>query len=158
MRRLALIAVALAFAAPLSAQTANIMAEYWADSGSLPPEYAWQTNVTITAEGKLTLRYCIGYETEGDACKTRTAEVSKSNLAAILAAVAAGDLVAKPPRQSEDIPIGGDASGGKVFVDGQAVTLSAFPIADDAARVATVLDTIRAAIPARLRSRYFKRN
>lgn len=132
--------------------------EYWTDSGSLPPEYAWATEVSITADGKLTLRYCVGYATDGAGCKTRKAKVEPAQIEAVLAAVTAADLVAKPARDTEDIPVGGSATGGKVFVDGQEVPLSSFPVAADAARVGSVLDTIRAAIPQRFQNRYFDRD
>lgn len=161
--RLALTA-ALAFA-PLAAtpfaafaQDPAPFVEFWDDSGSLPPEYAWSTEVSITTDGKLTLRYCINYESDGPGCKTRKAKVEKARMDAILAAVAAGDLRTKPARATEDIPVGGGATGGKVFVDGQAVPLPSFPIDADAARVGAVLDAIRAAIPERFRNRFFDRN
>lgn len=156
--RLALAATLTFFPLAARAQDANLLAEYWTDSGSLPPEYAWETNVTISPDGKLTLRYCTGYETEGPACKTRKAKVDEAHRAAILAAVTAGDLVAKPARQTEDIPVGGGATGGKVYVDGQPVALPSFPTEQDAARVAAVVTAIEAAIPDRFRSRFFTRN
>jgi hypothetical protein len=157
LSRLAL-TVALALA-PLAthAEESALLAEYWADSGSLPPEYAWETKVSITADGKLTLIYCVGYETEGPGCKTRKAKVDEADRAAILAAVMAGDLVDKPARQTEDIPVGGGATGGRIYVDGQPVSLPAFPVDHDAARVGAVLNAIEAAIPDRFRDRYFDR-
>ena len=57
-------------------QDAPVLAEYRTDSGSLPPEYAWETSVTILEDRQLTLKHCKGYETDGPACKTRKATVS----------------------------------------------------------------------------------
>lgn len=154
-----LLTVALTLA-PLAARAdeAGLLAEYWADSGSLPPEYAWQTNVSISTDGALTLVYCTGYETAGPACKTRKAKVDEAHRAAILAAVTAGDFFGKPVRQAENHPVGGGAAGGKVYVEGQPVVLPAFPTEADAPRVAKVLEAIVAAIPERFRNRYFERN
>lgn len=145
--RLAL-SVAMALA-PLAAHAdaAGLLAEYWTDSGSLPPEYAWETKVRITADGALTLRYCTGYETEGPACKTRKGRVDEAHRAAILAVVAEGGLLAKPARQTEDIPVGGGATGGKVYVEGQPIALPAFPVEQDAARVGAVVKAHRGGHP-----------
>ena len=151
----------LAFTLALSplaaqAQDAEVLAEYWTDSGSLPPEYAWDTNVTIFADGKLTLKHCTGYETEGPACKTRTAKVTEDQLAAIRTAAQESGLADKPATQVEDdmIPIGGGVSGGYVLLDGQKIDLIAFPVEADAARVRPVLQAIHDAIPERLRHRF----
>lgn len=140
----------------VQAQDAEILAQYWTDSGSLPPEYAWETNVTIFADGKLTLKHCTGYETEGPACKTRNARLTKDQLAAIRTAAQASGLAETPAQEVGDdmIPIGGGVSGGYVLLDGQKIALIAFPVEADAARVAPVLQAIHDAIPERLRHRF----
>lgn len=148
-RLLRLAALLLTLAPAAHAEEAHVLAEYWTNNGSLPPEYAWETSVTILADGKLTLTHCTGYETEGPACKTRRAKVSAEALAAITAAAEASGLAAKPAQET-DVPIvGGGLSGGRVLLDGGEVTLLSQPAEGDAARVGSVLTAIRAAIPAR---------
>lgn len=131
------------------AEDTPVLAEYWTDSGSLPPEYAWETSVTILQDGKLTLKHCRGYETEGPACKTRRAKVTPDTLEAIRDAARASGLVEKPARQSEDIMVGGGSVGGIVYLDGQKIALLSQPADEDAERVGTVLMATGAAIPAR---------
>ncbi len=140
----------------VQAQDAEVLAEYWTDSGSLPPEYAWDTNVTIFADGKLTLKHCTGYETEGPACKTRTAWVTEDQLAAIRTAAQESGLAEKPAEEVGDdmIPIGGSSTGGSVRLDGQKIDLIAFPVESDAARIGPVLQAIHDTIPERLRHRF----
>ena len=138
------------------AQDVPVLAQYWTDSGSLPPEYAWETSVTIFADHSLTLRHCTGYETEGPACKTRKAKVTDDQIQAILTAATESGLLQTPARDlPEDmIPVGGGVTGGSVTLDGQVISLVAFPAVEDAARVAMVLQAIHAAIPERLRQRF----
>ena len=139
-----------------SAEDAAMLAQYWTDSGSVSPEYAWETTVTILEDGSLSLKYCTGYSTEGPDCKTRRAKVSEDQLQAIRAAAAESGLAETPAKELSDdmIPIGGGATGGKVVVDGQEVDLIAFPIGEDAERIAPVLSAIHDAIPERLRHRF----
>jgi hypothetical protein len=136
----------------------SLLAEYWANSGSLPPEYAWDVTVTVSSEGLLVLKHCKGYETEGPACKTRKATVSPATLAAITAAAEAAGLAESPARQVEDVPVGGSAAGGAVWLDGTRYLLPAWPVEEDAARVGSVLAAVAAAIPARLQNRFLKGN
>lgn len=153
-------ATALLLTLPLQAvaQDAAVFATYWANSGSLPPEYAWDTTVTILENGQLTLKHCTGYETEGPACKTRKAKVTTDRMDAIRVAVTEADLVANPARQTEDVPVGGGSSGGSVIIDGEKLALPAWPVAEDAERVGKVLDAIYAAIPTRLSTRFIEAN
>ena len=149
-RLLCLLSACLMTIAPAAqAQEATVLAEYWTNNGSLPPEYAWETSVTILADGKLTLTHCTGHETEGTACKTRRAKVSAEALAAITAAAEASGLSTKPAQET-DVPIvGGGLSGGRVLLEQGEVTLLSQPADADAARVDSVLAAIRAAIPTR---------
>ena len=141
--------VALAALPAHAEDAAPVLAEYWTDSGSLPPEFAWETDVTILEDGTLTLKHCKGYETEGPACKTRRAKVSSNALAAIRTAAKDSGLAEKPARET-DLPIvGGGLTGGLVHVDGQQVKLLSQPAEVDVARVGLVLTAIAAAIPAR---------
>jgi hypothetical protein len=155
--RTAVVALLLSLA---PARADDLLATYWASSGSLPPEYAWAVDVTITTSGKVTLKHCRGYETEGPACTTRTGKAGAARLNAIRQAVADSGLLERPAREAppEEIPIGGGSSGGSVVIDGQTVRLMAFPRADDAGRVAGVLAAIHAAIPSRLVRRYIEGN
>lgn len=139
-----------------AAEDTAMLAQYWTDSGSVSPEYAWETTVTILEDGSLSLKYCTGYATEGPDCKTRSAKVSEEQIAAIRAAAADSGLKEKPAKELSDdmIPVGGGATGGRVMVDGQEVDLLSFPTEEDAPRVAAVLQVIHDAIPDRLRRRF----
>jgi hypothetical protein len=130
-------------------QDAPVLAEYRTDSGSLPPEYAWETSVTILEDRQLTLKHCKGYETDGPACKTRRATVSKDTLAAILAAARDSDLAAKPALPTEYPMVGGGLTSGVVYLDGEKITLLSQPAEADVPRVGKVLAAVAAAIPPR---------
>ena len=106
-----------------AAEDAAMLAQYWTDSGSVSPEYAWEATVTILEDGSLSLKYCTGYSTEGPDCRTRSAKVSDDQLEAIRAAALESGLKDTPAKELSDdmIPIGGSATGGRVVVDGQEV-------------------------------------
>ena len=143
------LALLLLTATAAMAQDSPVLAEYWTDSGSLPPEYAWETTVTILEDGTLTLKHCKGYETEGPACKSRRANVSEDALAAIRTAAVESGLADKPAGETEFPMVGGGLTGGLVYVDGQKVKLLSQPAETDADRVGKVLAAIAAAIPPR---------
>ncbi len=157
--RTTILAVSLALAPTLSAAD-SVMATYWANSGSLPPEYAWSVDVTITDTGKVTLKHCKGYETEGPACTTRTGKANAAQIEAIRIAVSESGLLDNPAQEAppEEIPIGGGSAGGSVTIDGNTVTLMAFPRSEDANRVGKVRAVIYAAIPPRLAKRFIEGN
>ncbi len=134
---------------PALAQEAPILAVYYADSGSLPPEYAWETTVTIFEDGRLTLRRCTGYAAEGPACKDRKAKVSPEALAAIRDAALASGLAETPAKSAEYPQVGGGARGGAVYVGGAKIPLPSDADAADTPRVAGVLGAVTAAIPPR---------
>lgn len=157
-RRLSLLAFCLAAPLGAVAEEAAPLAEYWASSGSLPPEYAWSVDVSIAADGALTLKHCKGYETEGPACRIRRAQVDQDRRDAILAAVRDSGLDRTPAAEMTDIPVGGGSDGGAVWLDGQKVVLPAFPAETDAGRVRAVLSAITAAIPQRLKTRFLDGN
>jgi hypothetical protein len=131
------------------AEDAPVLAEYWTNSGSLAPEYAWDTDVIIHQDGKLTLKHCTGYETEGPACKTRRATVPEAALAAIRQAAIDSGLADAPAREREDLMVGGGATGGVVMLEGKQIKLLSQPTDADAERVGKVLQAIAAAIPHR---------
>ena len=143
------LALFLLTATAVFAQDAPVLAEYWTDSGSLPPEYAWETTITILEDGTLTLKHCKGYETEGPACKIRRARVAEEALAVIRTAAAESGLAKDPARETETPMVGGGLTGGLVYVEGQEVRLLSQPAKADADRVGKVLAAIAAAIPAR---------
>jgi hypothetical protein len=135
--------------APACAEEAPILAQYWTDSGSLPPEYAWETTVTIYDDGMLELTHCTGYETEGPACKHRRAQVAEDARQAIRDAAAESGLKDNPARESEYPMVGGGLTGGLVYVDGVKVKLLSQPADADVTRVGAVLKVIAQAIPTR---------
>ena len=147
MRPIALLLI-LACPLPALAQDSAVFARFWTSSGSLPPEYAWDAEVTFLTDGTLTLKHCTGYETEGPACQVRTAKVDATALEAIRTAIVAADLVATPAREDQNPPVGGGATGGSVVMGGAEIGLPPWPIPADKKRVAKVLAAIHAAIPA----------
>ena len=151
----ALAALCLLLAAPAHAEGAPVFAEYWTNNGSLPPEYAWETTVTILSDGTLTLIRCPGYDRDGDACKTRRAVVPEAALADIRRAAEASGLSETPAREAEMPLVGGSASGGRVWLDGAELKLLSQPELADAGRVGMVLESLRAAIPIRF-ERYLR--
>ncbi len=148
MRRLVL-ALALAVT-PLPAVAQEVLAEYWTDSGSLPPEYAWETSVSIATDGKVTVKHCKGYETEGPGCKIRKGKATAEQLQAIRDAATASGLIDKPARPREEIMVGGGSVSGAVHMEGKVIKLISWPRTEDQARITAVLSAITAAVPARL--------
>lgn len=136
-------------ASPALAEDAPVLAEYWTNSGSLPPEYAWETSVSIREDGALTLKRCTGYETEGPACKTRRAKVAPEVQEAIRAAATASGLRETPAGQPDEVMVGGSQTGGLVYLDGARILLPSDTLPGDRERVGAVLRAISAAIPRR---------
>lgn len=132
------------------AEDAPLLAEYWARSGSLPPQYAWSTSVTIRADGQLVLKHCKGYDSEGPACTLQTARVTEAALKAIAIAARAAGLSEKPAQEASEFPVGGGTVSGRVTLDGKAIDLPAFPEKADERRVVSVLTAISDAIPPNL--------
>lgn len=157
MTRFAPIALALSLLAS-PALSAEVLAEYWANSGSLPPEYAWDVTVTIHTDGQVILTHCKGYATKPPGCKTRKGKADAAKLDAIRAAVVEADLIAKPARASDEVIVGGGASAGTVTIDGEKRSLPSFPVIDDANRVGLVMQAIYAAIPTRLSKKFIEGN
>lgn len=153
-RNLALFAAFAGLVSAASAQDSGVLAEYYVSTGSLPPEYTWETDVTIYADGTLTLRRCTGYETEGPACKDRKAQVDLASLEAIRIDARASGLAETPAKDPEDFLVGAGVRGGIVYLEGQKITLPSQTHVDDTARVEVVLAAIEAAIPTRL-NRFF---
>lgn len=163
MTRLILRSAAILFAALFAltatpARAAEVLAEYWANSGSLPPEYAWDVTVTIHTDGQVILTHCKGYATEPPGCKTRKGKADAAKLDAIRAAVAEADLIANPARTSDEIIVGGGITAGRVTLDGQKINLPSLPVVEDANRVSMVLRAVYAAIPARLAKKFIESN
>jgi hypothetical protein len=154
-----LLAAVLALVAQAAAAQSPV-AEYWASSGSLPPEFAWDVSVTFRDDGSVALRRCKGYATEGPGCTLRRARVSAEVLDTIRQAADDAGLPARPPQRAPDdeVPVGGGAVGGAVWWQGEKIDLPAYPSRADAARVAAVLAAIRAAIPPRLAQRFVDGN
>jgi hypothetical protein len=140
------------------ARAAEVLAEYWANSGSLPPEYAWDVTVTIHTDGQVILTHCKGYATEPPGCKTRKGKADAAKLDAIRAAVVEADLIANPARTSDEVIVGGGASAGRVTLDGQKISLPSQPVVEDANRVGMVLRTVYDAIPTRLAKKFIEGN
>jgi hypothetical protein len=144
------LALCFALALPLQGdELAPVLADYWTNSGSLPPEYAWETSVLIRENGQLELKHCKGYEVEGPACKLRTAKVSEATLDAIRAAATESGLIEKPAKETDTPMVGGGLTWGRVNLVNGTVDLPSQPADADVERVAKVLQAIAAAIPPR---------
>lgn len=150
-----LAAVSLTLATASVADEPAVLATYHADNCCLPPEFAWETNVTILDDGKLTLEQCTGYATEGVGCKTRRATVSEAALQAIRAAVTESDLAETPAALNPDPAFGGGGRSGSAMLDGVEIPLPRDPAIEDAERVALVLRAIAEAIPPKF-DRFFE--
>jgi hypothetical protein len=143
-------AIFLTLAFPVQAdELAPVLADYWTNSGSLPPEYAWETSILIREDGQLELKHCKGYETEGPACKLRRAKVSEAALDAIRAAATESSILEKPARETETPMVGGGLTWGRVNLVGGTVELPSQPAEADVERVGKVLNAIATAIPVR---------
>lgn len=102
------LAFLIVLALPVQAdEPAPVLADYWTNSGSLPPEYAWETSVLIREDGQLELKHCRGYETEGPACKQRKAKVPATALEAIRTAATDSGLLEEPARETDAPVVGG---------------------------------------------------
>lgn len=144
------LALLVALALPAQAdELAPVLADYWTNSGSLPPEYAWETSILIREDGQLELKHCKGYETEGPACKLRKAKVSEAALEAIRTAANDSGLIENPARETDTPMVGGGLTWGRVNLVGGTVDLPSQPADADVERVGKVLAAIAAAIPPR---------
>lgn len=144
------LALLVALALPAQAdELAPVLADYWTNSGSLPPEYAWETSILIREDGQLELKHCKGYETEGPACKLRKAKVSEDALEAIRTAANDSGLTENPARETDTPMVGGGLTWGRVNLVGGTVDLPSQPADADVERVGKVLAAIAAAIPPR---------
>lgn len=144
------LAFLLALTLPAHAdELAPVLTDYWTNSGSLPPEYAWETSILIREDGQLELKHCKGYETKGPACKLRTSKVSEAALDTIRAAATESGLIEKPAREAETPMVGGGLTWGRVNLAGGTVDLPSQPADADVERVGKVLQAIAAAIPPR---------
>jgi hypothetical protein len=146
MRRQSLLTALLLLPTTAAAET-EILATLTANSGSLPPAYAWNVEVTVTETGWVTVTRCTGYETEGPACKTGEGTAVSGSVEAILQAAEASDLDTHPATAIDPPMVGGSWMSGTVMLGDGPVDLIAQPIAADEDRVATVLEVIGAAIP-----------
>ena len=152
-----LLMLLLASALPLAAEDLPL-ASYWANSGSLPPQYAWDVTITISEGGDTEIRYCTGYEMEGPGCKTATARLDAAALAAIRQAALASGLATSPAQEVPHPMVGGSTRGGTVWLDKQKITLPAQPVAADVPRVQSVLEAIISALPEGLMARVMPGN
>lgn len=151
------LALAVLLAMPgwaVAADTPKIIAVWSEDSGSLPPEYAWDYPVEYLAGGAVQATYCKGYAEEAPGCATVTSHLSTATQTAMQTAIApfAANLLAQPPQPAGDdaIPIGGGSVSGRVLVGETDVVLHAFPRADDAERVQAVLKILQDTTPRNL--------
>ena len=143
---IAALIIVLAGCVPASEQApVTPLAQWGEDSGSLPPEFAWDYLVSFSSNGQVSARYCKGDATEAPGCATVTQNLPQAELDALTAALApvTQALNAQPPQQSDDIPIGGGSIYGSVFGRGQAIHLPNYPQADGAVGVVQALDLLQ---------------
>ena len=149
MRKILLVASLACLPLMAMAEESSVFVTYGTNNGSLPPEYAWDNEVTIFESGKLEIRHCKGYATEGPDCRTRKGKVTAEAMQAIRDAAIVSDLAAKPAKPAEYPMVGGGGAWGTVSFDDQKYELIWDPSEADANRVGEVLRAIQAAIPAR---------
>lgn len=138
MRGLALF---LLLTGPASAET---LATLSSSNGSLPPTYQRSQTVVIDSDGAVLVRACESY---GATCKAFQGTTAPEAVAAILAAVEAAGLVARPIAEDPTPPVGGSTFSGAVMLDGAILALPAFPVEADRARKDAVVVAIYAAVP-----------
>jgi hypothetical protein len=151
VRRIALAALTLILPAAAMAQQGEVLAEYWSRSATVAPQYAWSLTVSIGVDGRTTVKRCTGYESEGPACRVQVGMAGPDSLEAIRAATAASGFLETPAGEASEISVGGETSGGTVYLEGVKVVLPAFPAARDVPGVDAVLNAIVAAIPRQLK-------
>ncbi len=133
---------------PVSAMAeSDVMATLTAHSGSLAPPFAWSVEVTVSADGWVTVTRCAGYETEAPACKAAEGAAVSDGVEGILRAAKASQLADRPAIARNPPKVGGAWTSGTVFLRGGTIDLIAQPIEADEPRVQTVLAAIVAAMP-----------
>lgn len=147
MLRRALLAAFLMLPGTAAMAEPEILAILTANSGSLPPPYAWNVEVTVTTQGHVTVTRCTGYETEGPACKTAEGAAVPGSLDAIRQAAEASGLADRPATALDPPIVGGGWTSGTVRLGDRSIALIAQPTPADEARVTSVLAVIGAAIP-----------
>ena len=149
IRPLSVLALLL-LAVPAAAQDASPIASWGEDSGSLPPEYAWDYTVTFTGDRQVTVIYCKGYANAAPGCATIRKRLTKTSFAAMQAELAplAVGLLEDPPQNDPNPPIGGGSSYGRLNVGGEDVTLPGFPLPADKPQVDAILRVLKDYTPA----------
>jgi hypothetical protein len=124
-------------------------AQWGAGSGSLPPEFAWDYQVTFSDDQMVWVRYCKGYANTAPGCATASSALSETEYSALISALTplADELAARPPQASSEISVGGGSLSGQLVRDGITIRLPNTSIDADAARVAAVLDLLRQYTP-----------
>lgn len=148
MSRLALVLALLA--GPALSQDGAAFALWGENSGSLPPEYAWDYTVSFYPDRRGEVEYCKGYADSVPGCAVSRFRLSKTAFAELEAALEPleADLAANPAKPAVDFPVGGGSVGGLLRMNGREVKLLQFPAEADAARVGAVLDLLRDTTPA----------
>ena len=148
MKRLVLLLALLA--GPALAQDGDAFAAWGENSGSLPPEYAWDYSVSFFPDRHGEVEYCKGYADEAPGCAISRFRLSKKAFAAFQAALEPieADLAAKPAEPALDFPVGGGSFGGILRMNGRVVKLLQFPTEADAPRIAAALTVLRDNTPA----------
>lgn len=149
-------AIAICAILPCTALAEQMFVDWAATSGPLPPQYAWTVTMTISTDGTLALTRCKGSATEGNGCTNTTAQVSKTGLDAIRAAVDRSDLAKRPMREMAQPPIGGSTVSAVVHLNGAAIAVSGFAAEADAERVGSVLAAIYHAVPPQIAQEYLE--
>ena len=134
---------------PALASDDAVFAVLGEDSGSLPPDYAWDYTVSFTADRRGVVRYCKGYADAAPGCATATFRLSQRRFADRQDALAplAADLAARPAVQDPDPPVGGGSVSGRVTLNGAELALWSHPLPDDAARVGAVIALVQENTP-----------
>jgi hypothetical protein len=154
MKHFVIAAVLMACAGAAPAQEDPVVAIWSEDSGSLPPEYAWEYKVRFFGSGKIEVEYCKGYAEAAPGCATVQKQLDDVSLDAMEAEIEpyVAKMIEDPPQRAPDdmVPIGGGSIGGWILLGETNVVLPNFAAEKDAKRVTEVLAILQKYTPENL--------
>lgn len=146
----ALAGLALMTAGTMAEARLSELAVLTVRSGTVAPPYQWSYRVAFH-ETAIEVFYCAGsIGLSGPACAS-VIEAQTPELAAAYAAqinAAAASLAAAPLRENPMPPVGGGSAMAVFYLQGEAIHVPAFPLAEDADRAGEALQLLLGLAPA----------